>query len=261
MSENQERRRSAYADTMEALREAEYALPDFTSDYDAEIAGLYEKIVNRPAFRYDPGADPLYESYRTRMVTEGERAMRDSVGQAASLTGGYGSSYAESVGQAQYGLYLQKLGEAMPELYKAAYERYRDDEDALYRKLSAAKGLAESAYSRESQRYTQAAQLEQQQYERREKSYQKLVNLISQAGYDPADEELARAGLTRAQAEALRQEFLRKNPLAAAGGYTGGNSSYTAKSSASASKPGEKEAVKLAANQPGSANTAKKRRL
>ena len=213
MSENQERRRSAYADTMEALREAEYALPDFTSDYDAEIAGLYEKIVNRPAFRYDPGADPLYESYRTRMVTEGERAMRDSVGQAASLTGGYGSSYAES------------------------------------------------AYSRESQRYTQAAQLEQQQYERREKSYQKLVNLISQAGYDPADEELARAGLTRAQAEALRQDFLRKNPLAAAGGYTGGNSSYTAKSSGSTSKPGEKEALKLAANQPGRANTAKKRRL
>ena len=63
------------------------------------------------------------------MVSEGSRAMRDTMGQAAALTGGYGSSYAQSAGQQQYALYLQKLGEAMPELYQAAYERYSAEGD------------------------------------------------------------------------------------------------------------------------------------
>ena len=94
MSENTE-----FDSTMEALRRAESALPDFTSSYDGEIRRLYDEIVNRPAFRYDPRSDPLYQSYRSQMVTEGERAMRDTMGQAAALTGGYGSSYAQGVGQ------------------------------------------------------------------------------------------------------------------------------------------------------------------
>ena len=167
MSGNQdERRRAAYADTMEALRMAESALPDFTSDYDGQIASLYEKIVNRPAFRYDPVADPLYRYYRDEMLTEGGRAMRDGMGQAAALTGGYGSSYAENAGRQQYGLYLEKLGQVMPELYQAAYERYRDEGNALYRSLNTAKGLAESAYARRNERFEQASRLEQQQYER-----------------------------------------------------------------------------------------------
>lgn len=259
MSEKADERRNTYADTMEALQMAESALPDFTTDYDDVIADLYERIVNRPAFRYDPAGDPLYRSYRDEMITQGGRAMRDSAGQAAALTGGYGSTYAESLGRQQYGLYLEKLGQAMPELYKAAYERYQNEGDALYRNLSAAKGLADSAYGRGKDRFEQAAQLEKQQYERGEKAYQKLVSLISQTGYQPEESELGAAGLTRAQADALRAEYLRKNPLAAA--VPGGSAyrgSYTA---GSKSQPGEKETIKLAANKSGSANSDKKRRL
>lgn len=260
MSEIQnERRTSAYADTMEALRMAESALPDFSTDYDGQIASLYEKIVNRPAFRYDPGGDPLYRFYRDEMLTEGSRAMRDSMGQAAALTGGYGSTYAESAGQQQYGLYLQKLGQVMPELYKAAYERYRDEGDALYRRLNAAQGLADSAYGRGKDRYEQAIQLEQRQYERGEKSYEKLVSLISQTGYEPEDAELTAAGLSRAQADALRSQYLLKNPAArGASGSGSGGRSYTA---GGGSVPGVKEQIKLAANKTGASNSDKKRRL
>ena len=254
MSETQDQRRSAYADTMEALHLAESALPDFTTPYDGQIASLYEKIVNRPAFRYDPGSDPLYHYYRDEMLTEGSRAMRDSMGQAAALTGGYGSTYAESAGQQQYGLYLQKLGQVMPELYKAAYERYRDEGDELYRNLNAASSLADSAYGRERYRYEQAAQLENQEYERGQKRYDRLVDLITLTGYEPEDEELAAAGLTRAQAEALREQYLLKN---GGGGGGSGGSGYTA----SRSTPGTKESLKLNANRPGSGNSDKRRRL
>lgn len=266
----EERRASEYADTMEALRRAESALPDFSTSYDGEIRKLYEQIVSRPAFRYDPGSDPLYRSYRDQMVSEGSRAMRDTVGQAAALTGGYGSSYAESVGQQQYGLYLQKLGQAMPELYKAAYDRYSAEGDALRADFDMAKGLADSEYGRKRDRFNQAATLEKQQYERGEKSYQKLVSLISESGYQPSDAELRAAGMNRMQAEALRNDYLQKNPLAlvlsgawaasvgGGGGSDGG--AYSGGGGSSAASAGTKEQQKLAANQKGS-GSGKKRRL
>ena len=46
----------AYGSTMEALRRAETSLPDLTTSYDGESRSLYEKIVNRPAFRYEAEA-------------------------------------------------------------------------------------------------------------------------------------------------------------------------------------------------------------
>ena len=261
----EERNTSEYADTMEALRRAESALPDYSTSYDGEIQRLYEQIVSRPAFRYDPGSDPLYRSYRDQMVSEGSRTMRDTVGQAAALTGGYGSSYAESVGQQQYGLYLQKLGQAMPELYKAAFERYSAEGDALRADFDMAKGLADSEYGRRRDRFNQAAALEKQQYERGEKSYQKLVSLI----YQPSDAELRAAGMNRMQAQALRNDYLQRNPLAlvlsgawAAGVGGGGDDggAYSGGSASSATSAGTKEQTKLAANQKGS-GSGKKRRL
>lgn len=263
-----EKARTDYSDTMEALRQAESALPDFSTSYDGEIRRLYEQIVNRPAFRYDPLADPLYQSYRDQAVSEGGRAMRDTVGQAAALTGGYGSSYAQSVGQQQYGLYLQKLGQMMPELYEAAYERYRDEGADLQGQFSMAKGLADSEYGRKSERFKLASSLEQQQYERGEKSWQKLTSLISQSGYQPSDAELSAAGMNRAQAEALRNNYLQANPIALmlsgawplSGGGDGGGYAYSGGSSAG-STAGIKEQAKLAANKTGAGNTDKRRRL
>ena len=265
----EERNTSEYADTMEALRRAESALPDYSTSYDGEIQRLYEQIVSRPAFRYDPGSDPLYRSYRDQMVSEGSRAMRDTVGQAAALTGGYGSSYAESVGQQQYGLYLQKLGQAMPELYKAAFDRYSAEGDALRADFDMAKGLADSEYGRRRDRFNQAAALEKQQYERGEKSYQKLVSLISESGYQPSDAELRAAGMNRMQAEALRNDYLQRNPLALvlsgawAAGVGGGSDdggAYSGGGGSAAATAGTKEQTKLAANQNGS-GSGKKRRL
>jgi len=277
----EEKTRTDYSDTMEALRQAESALPDFSTSYDGEIRRLYEKIVNRPAFQYDPVSDPMYQSYRDRMVSEGGRAMRDTVGQASALTGGYGSSYAERVGQQQYGLYLQKLGQMMPELYEAAYARYRDEGADLQGQLTMARGLADSEYGRRRDRFSLAASMEQQRYDREqdawargEKSYQKLVSLISQSGYMPNDQELQAAGMSRAQAEALRNDYLMKNPmammlsgewpLAGIGGdgggyaYTGGSggskssatkSGSTKKTGTKSSSPGPKDQAKLGGGQ------------
>ena len=91
-----------YRNTMEALKESEYSLPEYTSSYDQQINQIYNKIVSREPFSYDPMSDSLYGHYREQYTQLGREVMRDTIGQAAAHTGGYGSSYAQQAGQQEY---------------------------------------------------------------------------------------------------------------------------------------------------------------
>lgn len=99
----------------------------YTSRWGAELDSLYDKIVNRDKFKYDVYDDPMYQQYKMQYQNLGRTAMMDTMGQAAALTGGYGSSYGQSVGQQTYDAYLQSLNEVVPELYGQAYQQYRDE--------------------------------------------------------------------------------------------------------------------------------------
>jgi hypothetical protein len=92
-----------------------------------------QAYLNREDFQYDLNGDALYRQYKDRYTQLGKAAMQDTMGQAAALTGGYGSSYAQSVGHQAYNSYMQQLGDVVPELYQLAYDRYRDKGDRLYK--------------------------------------------------------------------------------------------------------------------------------
>ena len=257
----------AYAATMAALKQAEQELPDFSSSYDGEIGRLFEKIVQRPAFQYDPEGDPLFNSYRDRYVREGRLAMRDTMGQAAHLTGGYGSSYGQAVGQQQYDAYLQKLGDAMPELYGAALKKWQAEGEQLSSQFGAASALAERDYGRARDKAAMASQIEQKGYDRRQTAYKNLVEIISKSGYAPNSAELSAAGMSQAQADALRQEYLRVNGLlpSAGGGGGGGGIDYywgggSGSGGSSKSTGASAEQTKLAANAKGSGSGSGKSR-
>ncbi len=218
-----------YKSTMETLRQAEQELPSFSGSYDDEIGRLYDRIINREGFRYDMNSDPLYMSYRDRYTREGRLAMKSTMGQAAALTGGYGSSYSQAVGQEQYGAYLEKLGNVMPQLYSAAYSRYKSEGDALSEKYAMAVKRGESEYNRYRDRLSDAKaqqelgyKLEQQDYERQQKAFQTLMSLISSTGYEANEDDLKQSGMSQAQADAIRNEFLRKNGLLDTGGTSSG---------------------------------------
>ena len=74
-----------------------------------------------------------YQQYKDHYTQLGKKAMQDTMGQAAALTGGYGSSYTQNVGQQAYISYMQQLGDVVPGLYKLAYDRYQDQGDQLYK--------------------------------------------------------------------------------------------------------------------------------
>ena len=100
--------------------------------WDAELDSLYDQITNRKPFQYDLNQDALYQQYKEQYQRLGRTAMQDTMGQAASLTGGYGSTYAEQVGQQTYNAYLQSLNDIVPDLYDRAYGRYQDEGQDLY---------------------------------------------------------------------------------------------------------------------------------
>lgn len=93
---------------------------------DAADAYL-SRYENRDQFTYDVNKDALYQQYRDMYVNQGILASMDVMGQAATMTGGYGNSYAQSVGHQAYNQYLGQLNTIVPELYQQAYDRYAQE--------------------------------------------------------------------------------------------------------------------------------------
>jgi hypothetical protein len=90
------------------------------------------KILNGDKFSYDLNGDMLYQQYKDKYINQGKMAMMDTMGQAQAATGGYGNSYAQSVGQQAYQGHLQQLNDKVPELYQLALDKYNQDRQELY---------------------------------------------------------------------------------------------------------------------------------
>lgn len=120
----------------------------YQSGYDAQIRQTMQKIIDREPFSYDVNADKLYSQYKDNYTALGSRAMQDTMGNAALLTGGYGNSYGVTAGQQAYNSYMQKLNDVVPELEQRAYERWLSEGDALYDRLSALQNADNTAYGR-----------------------------------------------------------------------------------------------------------------
>ena len=133
----------AYLNQVQSRRPGEYK-----SQWDGELTELYNRIANRKPFSYDLGTDPVYQQYREQYQRQGRLAMQDTTGQAAALTGGYGSTYGEQVGQQAYNAYLQNLNDIVPDLYNAAYNRYRDEGTDLYNQYGLLSDRENQAYNR-----------------------------------------------------------------------------------------------------------------
>lgn len=169
----------------------------YGGSYDDQINDTYNQITNRPAFNYDINGDALYQQYKDRYTQNAKMSMKDTMGQAAALTGGYGSSYGQAVGQQAYDRTMQGLTDMIPTLQQSAYQKWQDQGSALKDQYSMlnSMGAAEQATN-------QAA-------------YSQLAQMISTTGYQPTADDLTKAGMNAQQANALRQMWIASNPGAA----------------------------------------------
>ncbi len=121
---------------------------DYQSSFAAQLEALYQEISSRPCFSYDPASDAAFQSYAAQYARQGSAAMKDTLGQSAHLTGGYGSSYAQSAAQQSYQRHLQQLSDMLPQLQLVAYNRYRDAGEALLDRYGLLQGQEEAEYDR-----------------------------------------------------------------------------------------------------------------
>lgn len=139
---------AAYQQALAALQEAQKTVPTYTGTFDQELQILYDKIVNRDKFSYNINEDALYQQYADQYQLLGQRAMMDAMGQAATMTGGYGNSYAQTVGQQAYQGYLQQLNDVVPELYGMALDQHNQEGEDLLKQYAMVGEMADTEYSR-----------------------------------------------------------------------------------------------------------------
>lgn len=136
----------------EKTRKLERNKPDeFESKYEGQISDILDNILNRPKFSYtaeDMTNDDLYKMYRDQYLRQGNLAMRDTMGNAAALTGGYGNTYASAAGQQAYDNYVAQLNNKALDFYDRAYQRYADEGQNLYNQMNVVTGLDNTDYQR-----------------------------------------------------------------------------------------------------------------
>lgn len=137
----------------QAVKAAQEKKPgDMTFSQQEYLDNIVGQIKNQKPFTYDVNGDALYQQYKDQYTTQGKMAMNDTMAQAQAMTGGYGNSYAQSVGQQAYQGYMQQLTNKIPELYQIAYDKYNNDRNDLYKQ----KSMLDDEYSKEYNRHRDA---------------------------------------------------------------------------------------------------------
>lgn len=125
----------AYLEQVKASKPGAYQ-----SRWDDELTSLYDQIRNRKKFSYDMGTDPLYQQYREQYQRLGRLAMQDTMGQAAALTGGYGSTYGEQVGRRRTMRICRTSTTSCRSCSSRRRQRYQDEGTDLYNQYNLVKG-------------------------------------------------------------------------------------------------------------------------
>lgn len=188
----------AYQEALKKQQETEISKPgEYQGAYDQQLKDIYDKIMNREKFSYDLAGDPLWQQYKDQYTRQGRMAMMDTMGQAANLTGGYGNSYSQAVGQQQYNAYMQQLASVMPELYDRARDAYDAEGNRMLQEYQLTGDLAADDYSKYQDAYNRWLT---------ERSYaQDNANTAYDRGYNQWLQELTQRNKDREFEESVRQ--------------------------------------------------------
>ena len=173
---------------------------EYRSSFEEELQRLYEEIAARPGFDYDPAKDAAYHSYAALYEKAGSRAMADTLGKAAALTGGYGSTYAQGAAQQAYYDYLGQLSALIPQLEENARERYEDQGAALqqrYENVQARQKAEKAAWEQAYENWQQQAKEAEGRYDTAyERDYNAYKTMLGYFADKAAQEQKASDGAT-----------------------------------------------------------------
>ena len=134
------------------------------TSYTDQIKDMMSQIQNREKFSYDVDSDPLFQQALASATNSGKQAMQDTIGQASALTGGYGSTYATSVGNQAYNSFIEDAYNNLPQYYQMAMEAYQMEGDEMYRQLGMLTDADATEYNRNVTAYDATYQHRNQMY-------------------------------------------------------------------------------------------------
>lgn len=120
---------------------------DYSNPYKNEIDYLLKQILNRDDFSYDANSDPLYQQYADMYRREGDRAMNETMAEAAASAGGM-NTYAITAAQQAANNYASQLNDRIPELYQLAYQMYLQDKESKVQDLGILQNMDATQYNR-----------------------------------------------------------------------------------------------------------------
>lgn len=219
----------------------------YTPVWQDKADSYLNKYQNREPFSYNFNEDAMYQQAKDNYIQQGKMAMMDTMGQAAAMTGGYGNSFAQTAGQQVYNQHLTQLNEIIPELSQMAFDRYSQEgqnllamydlymnrenqeygrhQDSVNRWMQE-NAMAESKYNTEYDRAwneyltgrnealsmwqddkNMAYNMWQQNKQDAAAKYEQLVSMITTLGYNPTDEELAAAGMSKEHLQSYKDYY------------------------------------------------------
>lgn len=182
----------SYKDAMAYTSSLLEQLNSGRTSYSDKIDSLMAQIEGRGKFSYDFDKDPLFQNALASAMNAGQQAMQDTIGQASALTGGYGSSYATSVGNQAYNEFVQGAYDQLPQFYGLALDAYNAEGSELYNQLGMYQTADQNEYSRLMSAYEANLANAQNMYNQEYQNYWDTLNYNqSAAKYNASQKQAA----------------------------------------------------------------------
>lgn len=188
-----------------------------TTGIQGQLNGWLNEIDNYEPFKYDLNADMLYRQAVDNYAMLGQQAMRDTMGNAAAQTGGYGNSYAAAAGNQTYQQYITQANNMIPQFQQMAMDVWQSGLDQLLSQYNAGSMQLNNLLSIEAQELAAWQAQEALNFDAWSANEQNAYNEWL-AGYSQAQDQYELAKDYYATLEAMQK---------ASGGSGGGSSSKT----------------------------------
>lgn len=136
-----------YSGAVDAYLAKKDSVGSYDDKYGTALKNGYSALKN-DKFEYDPAADRNAQTQVKALRTSAERGMKDTMGRATQLTGGYNNSYAQTAAQQVYDQTMSQVDDIYAAAREQARSEWLDERSDKYNQLSVLGEMSDRDYGR-----------------------------------------------------------------------------------------------------------------
>lgn len=122
-----------------------YYKEDFQNPYQDAYDKALNAVMNQKGWSYNPENDMAYQAAKKQYLREADRATKNTMGQAAAMTGGIPSTAAVNAASQAGDYYRTQLSDQLGSYMDRSYQRYVDAIGNDFDRLSAIRSMSNDA--------------------------------------------------------------------------------------------------------------------